>query len=323
MTVSFLYTFDYYDAHNLQMLLCSIITIIREFNVKDVRIIIYTTNVEQLTEKIHLKCSKILNNIDIRNYDYKKYNQPNKTLDDKIKKFNIIGHARYLLIKELLHETKNMVIYMDNDTGVSFDSSKYIMKYLKKINKPVLYCKETWIDLSGLISYECWEVLSQPNKIAGMLDQLNYFLKDLAQLYHIDDMHPNTHIFNNGIIICPYSDQTLSFIDDTINIFNLFATKMDSMFNDMIAIGCVCYKYKCFDTIIDLDNMECVRYDKKIINPPPFIHYYFKKDESSHNFTNILELFKIIGNFNNNDKLDRGCVMSDASIVKYLVHPFV
>jgi hypothetical protein len=322
MTISFLYTFDYYDLHSLKMLLCSIITIIREFNDKDVHIIIYTTNVEELTAKIHLNCTKILNNIDIRYYDYKKYNQPNKSLDDKIKRFNIIGHSRYLLIKELLHKTKNMVIYMDNDTGVSFDASKYIMDYLKNINKPVLYCKETWVNISELLTFECITVLMQPQAKFGMHDQLNYFLKDLAQMHHYVDINPCTQIFNNGIIICPYNDQSLSFMDDTINIFNLFATKMNSMFNDMIAIGCVCYKYKCFDTIIDLDSMECVRYNKKVINPPPFVHYYYKKD-SFCSFANIIELFKIIDNFNNNDILNQGCILPDTSIIKYLVDPFV
>lgn len=220
------YTFDYheYSDDNAYMLMASIYSCIREFGTA-AQIIVYTTNSNQLTY-LFVKYPELYKRVTIRDYFS---GHTNNDFSDSNAHFNTIGHARIFLVKELLVDTGRPVVYMDNDTGIQLGSGEKCVSLLMKLEKPM-----------------------------GFTEELHCTFSDL-----IPELESELRPINNGIILYPYNEFTMSFADQNIKIYNELL--VNSIYNDMLSFTMVCRENNCLDTIYNGVETPC------------FIHYYINK----------------------------------------------
>jgi hypothetical protein len=245
----FLYTFDYpvYFEH-LKMLVLSIISVIREFINYKIHIFIYSTTVEKIKEE--LNCLHLENFITIRLYDPKKYNHQGFQFNKDKKHYNYIGHSRIFIVKELLVEMNCPVIYMDNDTGIQVNCGCYCYQIIKKATLPIPYTIENWITFEKLFIQEG--------------DYLN--IKNFEN--ENKEINSAIHPFNNGIIIFPYNEYVINFLEDVKKNYIKLAKSFPSIYHDMFAFSITCYKFGIKEELTNFINKN---------NKPNFIHYYLNK----------------------------------------------
>ena len=287
------YTFDYSDDFNINMLLCSIISCIK----LKVIIFVYTTNTDILTSEINKRSSKILESIQLKYYDYTLYGhviQDRKKLNNK--HFSIIGHSRYFIAKKLLQEYKIPIIYMDNDTGIRFKYDK-IYDYVNRQQKPRGYVRETFSTFKSM--------LSNGRRISNSSRFINVITNALRQ---------KMNSINCGLIVFPYNDFTITFVNELIDYQNLFSKNIINIYNDQMSLTYLYYKYKLTKTIMG-KNMDNVIKKKELTKIPYFIHYYYGKNK----FTRYKHIVKtVIEHFNNNKVVDYSNWKWDDTLIKHI-----
>jgi hypothetical protein len=211
------YTFDFpkYNEH-IEMLLLSIISVLREFKKFNIKIFIFTTTYNEIVK--YFNKFNMLNNIEICLYEPNKYQQITSKFDNNRDHFNCIGHSRIFIVGEILNKMKCPVIYMDNDTGIKFNSSDECYKIITTTNKPIGYYLESWTTFDILYDNE------------GQLFELNNMKKTYP--YINGKINP----INNGIIIYPYNNEVYNFIEENIQIYNMLNEQFRSIYHDMFLV---------------------------------------------------------------------------------------
>lgn len=234
------YTFDYheYSDDNLYMLMASIYSCIREFG-SAAQIIVYTTN----RNNLFVKYPELYKRVYIRDYSPPDYQQKKNGFSGSNAHFSTIGHARIFVVNDLLMETGRPVVYMDNDTGIQIGCGEKCLQLLVGLEKPMGFAEELYCTFADLIP----------------------------------GVEPELNPINNGIILYPYNEFTLSFTEQNIKIYN--ELPMNSIYNDMLSFTMTCHENKCLDTVYNG------------IETPCFIHYYMNKHSLNiHDFNSMFYL---------------------------------
>ena len=119
---------------------------------------------------------------------------------------------------------------------------------------------------------------------------------------------------NCGIIIFPYNNFTINFVNELIDYQNLFSKNIINIYNDQMSLTYLYYKYKLTKTIMG-KNMDNVIKKKELTMVPYFIHYYYCK----HKFSRYKDIVKkVIEHFNNNNIVDYSTFKWDDTLVKHI-----
>ena len=285
------YTFDFtkYTEH-FEMLLLSIISIMREFKDYKFLILIYTMTLNELESNI--KILNLNNKLIVRLYEPNKYNHTSSNFTNDRSHFNYIGHSRIFIVDELLKEFECPVIYLDNDTGIHYNYGKKCYELIKNSNEPLSYCKEIWTSFNHL--YENEGLLLELKKT----ENINW------------NINGSINPFNNGIIIFPYNKNIFNFLTDIKDNYNFLNLNFNSIYHDMFSFSLSCYKFNYIKTIDTNSNIK-----------PCFIHYYLNKYENFELIKYINK--KIIFNylFKNNSVLNYNedyLVYNNDSLITYI-----
>lgn len=234
-----LYTFDYYPQRTVSAhyLIISICSIEQQFQGKQHRIIIYTTDVLSLTNYL----SKLLRHIriEIRHYDPTLFQTQNYHVEWSRYPagWNTIGHARVYLIPYLLDTYHESVLYLDCDTGAIASTDLY--EHLINLKTPVINAIEG--EQSGQLYGEQLHFKPQ------VMNLKIYFYKLIStqprQLYHLkitgQKYNVTTITKNNGILYFPSTELSMYMACETIVVYEKLMSIYPYGFNDLNAATCV------------------------------------------------------------------------------------
>lgn len=271
---TFFYTFDYIEKYDFYMLVFSLFSIIREFG-NTINILIFTSNTDKLKNAFQ-KYKWLLNIITILKYDPKQYNHRQQNLFQEFKKHNIIGHARIFLFEKLLNKYKHTVIYMDNDTGIRLNGNIDCLSLINQ-NKPFIYMKQKY-------PLKYIYVFDEPgNRFDRKFDKFDNTVQDLCYNFNITTL-------NNGIIIFPYNDESITVLKRIKTIYNDLIDAFPSGFHDMTALT---FSFNEFDlqNCIDTFSDDYEKYGFNIKDIPCFIHYFYTKYLIKYNEMDIVNDF--------------------------------
>lgn len=301
-----LYTFDYYKTRlvSANYLVTSIYSITQQFQNKNYRIIIYTTNVVELTNflKNLLKSIKI----DVRHYNPQAIQKNYYTVDWSRypPNWNLIGHSRIYLIPYLLHQYREPILYLDCDTGVVSEQS-YLYETLISCPQPFMNARE----------------LEQTIDIYGETQHFSHQLLDIKLYYHkmittpaktLYDVELQNHNYsvtmttwNNGIMYFPANDISLHIACEILLVYEKLMEIYPYGFNDLNASSCVFEAHKelqCSSMVpyrVILNTAVEMHVDSHINYTPIDMTHYFTTSwlyygqQSDHTaFENIIAVYR-------------------------------
>jgi hypothetical protein len=235
-----LYTFDYYKTRLISAyyLVVSICSVVHHFRDKPYRIIIYTTNVIELTNYLKNLLKSI--KIDIRCYNPSQFQKNYYSIDWSRypPKWNIIGHSRIFLIPYLLDQYRESLLYLDCDTGVVLDQ-RHLYDNLTEIIQPFMNTKEIELktDIYGESQTFCQQLLDIKilyHKVITTPTRVLYNKEITGQSYCVTK--PTR---NNGILYFPYNDQSLVIACEIMLVYDRLMEIYPYGFNDLNAASCV------------------------------------------------------------------------------------